>query len=619
MRENILIILLLLVAAAVCYNAVLDAGFIWDDEYIVLQNPLIRAPLGSFQIFRQDIINSGFHSTVYYRPIQILSYAIDYRLWGMSSSAFHGVNVFLHFLNGVLVFFFTWKITGEKVVSLLAAMLFVIHPVHAGAVSYISSRTDLLFFFFGFLCMLFYVFFVQRRRYILLGMSVFCLVLALLSKEAAVVFPLLLLLLDATVLRGKYRSRLAYHVPNFFAAGGYIALHHFIFSQRHFMVFSPGAFASSIVKYFRIVREFLVLGFFPVDMHMRRGLESPGVGLLPVLVGIFFIFSFVFLRNRRRILLFALGFFLIALVPFFFVTGYFKVVAEHWMYLASYGLFLFTATALVTLYQHRGIFGRSVVAGVILLVIVYCSANTIRQNVYWREDVSLSDRVLAFSAQDMPAMHYKAVSYLKSGRDDEMMEIMDEYAKNNPRDARAWYIKGRLTLAAGKTEEAEQDFKEAVRVDPTYDNGYMGLALAAFIKGQSHIGIEYLEQVIEINPKHSEALLILGSAYSEAGQNQKSLQTAKKAVEINPYDYDSLVNLGTAYTRQGYLQEGARYYLEATRLYPERPLAYYNLAHVFLAGGQEQEAAKWLRKALDVDPSFTPAIELLHKMRSDNK
>jgi len=72
------------------------------DEYLVVQNPLVRAPLFSFQIFRQDILSSNFTKTFYYRPIQMLSYAIDYRLWGMNPSAFHFTNILVHFLNVLL-------------------------------------------------------------------------------------------------------------------------------------------------------------------------------------------------------------------------------------------------------------------------------------------------------------------------------------------------------------------------------------------------------------------------------------------------------------------------------------------------------------------------------------
>ena len=170
-RENLLIISVLFVAVFVCYAATLNAGFVWDDQFIILSNPLIRAPLWSFAPFKQDIVNSSFTYTIYYRPIQILSYAVDYRLWGMNSSGFHFFGIFLHFLNSILVFFLILKLVREKAIALLAAIFFAVHPAYSGAISYISSRADLLFFFFGFLSMLLYVFFKEKKKALLLAAS----------------------------------------------------------------------------------------------------------------------------------------------------------------------------------------------------------------------------------------------------------------------------------------------------------------------------------------------------------------------------------------------------------------------------------------------------------------
>ncbi|MEA3489204.1 MAG: tetratricopeptide repeat protein [Candidatus Omnitrophota bacterium] len=617
-RETFLVILLLFAAAAVCYNAVSGAAFVWDDEYIVLRNPLLRAPLWSLQIFKQDIINSGFNYTVYYRPLQILSYAVDYRLWGMKASAFHLSSVFLHFLNGVIVFFFTCRITKDRVAAFLTGLLFVIHPAHSCAVSYISSRTDLLFFLFGFLSMSSFALFAEKKRYVFLSGSAFFLAFSLLSKEAAVVFPFLILFLDAVLLRRVRRFRFIHHVPNFFVTGGYVALHWFLLRRMRFTFFETCGAGKDLLRFFEMIREFVVLSIFPVDMHMRRDIGVTAAGtLLFLLILIFFACSLVFLKKIRRILVFSLGFFIIALTPFLFASGYFRVFGEHWMYLASYGIFLFTAAALVTFYRRSGVFVKGALVFVIFLGIVFYSSSTIGQNVYWREDVALSDRVLAFSRKDMPAMHYKAVQYLEKGKGEESLEIMDSYVKANPDSPRAWYIKGRLTLAADRTDEAERDFEKALSIDPDYDNGYLGLAFVAFIKDEGKKGVECLERVIAINPGHSEAMLLLGTAYFDAGKKEKALEITKEARRINPYDYNSLVNLGTMYTRHGYLREGALCYLEAVRLYPERPMAYYNLGQVFLTGGQGQEAERWLRKALAVDPSYAPAIELLWKMRSE--
>lgn|GEM_PF-1636368 len=617
-KEAILIILLLFAAVAACYGNILDAGFIWDDEFLIVRSPLVRAPLWSFQMFKQDVLNTSFTYSMYYRPVQILSYAVDYHLRGMNPFAFHFSNVFLHFLNSVLVFFLTRKLTGGTAAGLLASLLFAIHPAHAGAVSYISGRTDLLFFFFGFLYMFFHVLFAEKKKYPLLAASVIFLGFSLLSKEAAIVFPLLLLFMMVVVLRRRSMADLACHVPGFLLAGGYAALHYFLFAERYSRIIAFRELPAMFVKYLDMAGAFFSLLIFPVGLHMRRSTHLAGtevfISAAAAVCAVFLIFH---LRRNLKVLLFSLWFFLVALVPFVFVTGYFEVFAEHWVYLPGYGAFLFMSVAFVGIYSRKGALARYALAGLMFCAVIFYSTATVVQNKYWRSDMSLSDRVLKFSEQDDAARYYKMLSAREAGSIAQSLDNMDAYVKADPTDPEAWYLKGRWELAAGNIDEAERAFRKVLDIDRTHFNGYTGLALVAFARGEDHRGIEYLERVVRISPKHSEAFLILGTAYSRAGKNTKALEATKRAKKIDPYDYDSLVNLGTAYTRSGGLREGAVYYLEATRLYPEKPLAFYNLGYVFLIDGQKQEAEKWLRKAVMVDPEFEPALELLRKMRSE--
>ncbi|MGD2278752.1 MAG: hypothetical protein PVH45_01500, partial [Candidatus Omnitrophota bacterium] len=271
MRENILIFLLLLAAVFACYGAVLDAGFVWDDQYLVSGNALLRAPLWSFQVFKQDIVNSNFTYTIYYRPIQILSYCVDYRLGGMDPFVFHLSSILLHFINGILVFLFAQKLTQEKVISAITAVLFVVHPAQAGAVSYVSSRADLLFFLFGFLSMLFYVLYREKNCGTFLAAGVLSLILSLLSKEAAVIFPFLLLFTDGVMLRKRLNFRFVYHIPYLFTAGVYIAFHRLFFGGRYSAMFDPAQLGKSFLEYLRMAGEFFVLGIFPFGLHIRKG------------------------------------------------------------------------------------------------------------------------------------------------------------------------------------------------------------------------------------------------------------------------------------------------------------------------------------------------------------
>ncbi|MFC1548984.1 tetratricopeptide repeat protein [Candidatus Omnitrophota bacterium] len=617
--QYVLIIIILFTAALACYSSVLNAGFVWDDEFIILRNSLVRAPLWDMQMFKQDIVNSSFTHTWYYRPVQILSYALDYRLDGMNPYVFHFTNLILHFLNGVLVFFLAYKLTGERTVSFITSLIFTIHPAQVSAVSYISGRADLLFFLFGFLFLLFYILFRERKEYGYLAIGVVSLCLSLLSKEAALVFPFLCLLMDLTVLKPRLGFRAVNHLPGFTVAGIYVGLHHLVTGGGHSILSGvSGGFSEKAVQILKTIGEFLVLGVFPYGLSMRHGVAAIGGNVfLALAILVIMIAVFIYLKDRWRVLLFASGFFLIALLPFLIVTASFDVFAEHWMYLAGFGLFLFISSGLVWICTKWRPIGKGIVLVILYAGIVFYSGSTMSMNRHWVDDVTLSDRILGFSERDAVAMHYKAVALLKSGEEKKSLDIMEDLSAHHPEDARAWYLKGRLNLAAGNKVEAEEAFKRALKLTPGYDNAYVGLALTALADNREKEGIEYIGKALDVNPRHPEAILFLCMAFSRSGDPAKAVMAAEKARETYPYNYDILVNLGTAYTRAGRIQEGARMYLEASRLYPEEPMPYFNLGYLFYASGQKEEARRWLREAIMVDPDYSPAVELLKKIREE--
>lgn len=614
-NENVIIVLLLFATVMLCYANMLGAGFVWDDEYLVVQNPLVRAPLLSFGMFKQDIVNSGFTTTIYYRPLQILSYAFDYRLWKLHPAGFHFSNIFLHFLNALLVFFFTRKITDNKPLALLTSVLFVTHPAHAGAVSYISGRAEPLYFLFGFLYMLLFEIFMDKKRYVFLAAALISLCLALVSKEGALIFPVILLFADI-IMRSRRGKALAWHIPGFAIVSAYAFLHHLVFGARYAVVAGSSGLVDAAGRFFLMAAQFLKIGIVPVGLHMRRLPEAAPVIILIVSAALFFA-AVIWMKEIRKHAVFSLVYFAAALLPFALVAGYFGVFAEHWMYLASYGIFLFISAVFIGVYSRAKGFTRGALAAALFSLIMFYSMSTSAQNFYWHDNASLSARVLGFSSSDAPAMHFKAAALLREGKGEEAKEAMSSYAGTGADDARSLYVRGRMLLASGDNAAAESDFKNAVKADPGYGNAYFGLALVALLQEDKDKAVRLLEKAVEINPRDSESLLMLGTIHSESGNNAKALEFTEKAYKINPYDYMTIVNMGTVYSRMGKAREGAEYYLKASELYPEKPVPAFNLGNIFYLSGQKAEAVKWLEKALKADPQFNPALELLKKISEE--
>ena len=177
--------MLLVAVVASLYANTLFHGFVFDDVTLIQQNPdVIELNWGKI------LGRSG------YRPIRTFTYALNSALGGMNPFGYHVFNVLLHAANSLLVFLFLRSIQGRIDVSFLGAMLFAVHPVQTASVAYISGRKDLLAAFFVLLALLSYNKWRRQGGWQGLTLTGSALLLAILSKEVAAVFPVLFLLVD---------------------------------------------------------------------------------------------------------------------------------------------------------------------------------------------------------------------------------------------------------------------------------------------------------------------------------------------------------------------------------------------------------------------------------------
>ncbi len=179
-----------LLIALLAYSNILTAYFLSDDF----------AQIG--KVYEGDLsVTWGRSHGGFFRPLFILSYFLDAQLWGLNPPGFHLTNVALHATNAFLVTAFAARLIREsartknetRFVALAAGLIFLLHPSHTEAVAWISGRADLLATCFSLLALLAFEVFTRTRRITLLLLSFVAFTLALLSKEAAICLPLVML------------------------------------------------------------------------------------------------------------------------------------------------------------------------------------------------------------------------------------------------------------------------------------------------------------------------------------------------------------------------------------------------------------------------------------------
>ena len=139
----------------------IQGPFIWDDTYLARDNPFIKSPLLILEVFRHYLFMDSLSG--HYRPVQNLSFMVDYFFWNTDAAGFHMGNIFLHVTAGLLLYrlltilFRTglWPADDAHLVrtgaltAFLISALWMVHPVHSAAIDYVSGRADSLAFLFS--------------------------------------------------------------------------------------------------------------------------------------------------------------------------------------------------------------------------------------------------------------------------------------------------------------------------------------------------------------------------------------------------------------------------------------------------------------------------------------
>src|SRR3989344_1873086 len=184
-------IIILILAGALIYAFNLTNQLFWDDTDWIARNQFVHelsfSNVGKW--FSEQVLGGIGLDSNYYRPVLMATFALNYAVGGVSPVGYHLFSNALHIANSVLLFFFLNALFKKKWVAWIAALIFLLHPLQTEAVAYISGRGDPLSVFWMLLAL---IFFLRGKRIA----PLILLVLALLSRESAIIFPFLIMIVS---------------------------------------------------------------------------------------------------------------------------------------------------------------------------------------------------------------------------------------------------------------------------------------------------------------------------------------------------------------------------------------------------------------------------------------
>lgn len=374
-------------AAFLVYWPSLRNGFVWDDTALVLRDPLIR----SWRLIREGFRHFLFLDATasnFYRPIQRLSYTVDYAFHEFGAWGYHLTNILLHAAAAVALFWFLKKWSSRNAMALLASLAWVVHPLHSSAVIYVAGRADLLAALFGFGALA--ISLGGRRRTGSITAAV-CFFAAMLSKENGFLFLVAWLVILA--FRRDYLDLQRWSFVAVLIVALYCGLR--LTAQRTPPPPSPGTpVVERPMLAARAVAEYAGLLVAPVDLHMERDVRNRN-DIQPdssraldwkkyqTLLGVMLLGLFMLWCRRAwhgdRLILQALILFALAYLPISNLLPLNASIAEHWLYVPS-AFLLFAAMLSIDRLAWR-----KVLIPLVIVWACFLGVRTFLRNADWRD------------------------------------------------------------------------------------------------------------------------------------------------------------------------------------------------------------------------------------------
>ena len=538
-----------------------------DDDIVINRNEyVLKGFKGIPKILSTDAYDSfykqmgaeGQLSGGRYRPLSIVTFAIEQQIFGSNAFIRHFLNVLFYLVSIVLLLYFlrNFILKNNSDIAFFTVLLFAIHPIHTEVIANVKSRDEILSFLFIILTGIYAFRYHEEKKPVILFKGLLCFFLALLSKEYGIT---LLVLIPAMLYLFKnytIRKSLLGVLPFLIIAVIYLSIRFSIVGIKYIenpdVLNNPFIFATIgeewATKIF-ILDNYLRLLIFPHPLssdYSYNQIPYKSFSDFSVWVSLFvhvamIVATFVLLK-KKHVLAFAILFYLLhlALVSNFLMDiG--ATMGERLIYHSSFGFSLGMAFLLIKLFEKLKLplqRKRSALYGLMGITIIFCGFKTIERNKVWKNDITL----FITDVKTVPN------SVLANGNAGARYIDLSEEPRNKGREQEL-------------LDKAIRHLNKAVRIHPKYVNGYLNLGLAYFKLKDLEKAEIYLNEAKRIFPSHPMLKILYAAVAKEylnrgliLGENNNisdALEAIRKASAIDPQNAEIWYNLGGAYfTRQ---------------------------------------------------------------------
>lgn len=571
----------LLLAGFVVHLPSLQGELIWDDSYLVRESPFFRSPIFALEVFRHYLFLDSYSG--HYRPVQNLSYMLDYLVWNGDLYGYHLSNVLWHGAASVLLYrllarlFSQWSTTPDSgrrfgTGAFLIALLWVLHPVHSAAVDYISGRADSLAFVFS--CSAWLMYLCGTRvasgfgRIAAYSTAALLLLLGLCSREIAFVWAAIFVAHLLFTRRGSIRHRIAAVAICGVVLAAYAGLRQLPDGRP---APETGRSWGSVARaglMLRALGDYGRVTVWPTNLHMERNvlhrrmlgptwqdqLALTHLSFIGVAVAIGLLAGARKRGAGQRLRIFGAAWFAFGFLPVSNIVELNATAAEHWLYLPLVGLLLVCWGWAIEL-PARSL--RIATACALIAAAALGVRSTIRSTDWLNAQVFYERTITAGGWSPRVAVNLSII-YTHQGRLDDARRLLERCLLSWPDYPLARSHLAVVLSLQGATAEADGMFAAAAAAAPAQKAAHprtwtasIQLARRAANGGRDDEALRVLEEARAMEPKVWQLAQMQSEIVRRTQGPEAALPIVQDFAERNWWQYSAYLALGKLKAQQG--------------------------------------------------------------------
>lgn len=589
------------VLAFFLYSNTLSHKFTLDDDFFFLKNKAVAKGVSSIGSFFTEGSLEGFsdkEGLQPYRPVTLLSFAIQKEMTGFKLGPAHFVNVLLFSFLCILLFNFLLKIFPKSSVwiPVVITSLFLFHPIHTEVVASIKSRDELLAALFGVWSLsIFFGNKLESRSWARIAFSAFLFALAIFSKEGAVALLAIFPLVSLALCNEKIKTVVIQLSPLILFTGLFLFMRNNAVGSAlteknadiiNNILYGTNGFAESFATRMEILWVYFRLLFVPINLTWDYSfnqipvidLSSP-VAWISIVVHLAMVVFAIKMYKKKSEITFGILFYLITLAPVsnvFFLFG--ATLAERFLFLPSIGFCIAIGFALPSLFK--------------IDVRTFTGENKAK----------LIGTVAAV------CLIFGVVSYDRNKDWESNLTILEAGAINSPNSARAhsalaaqYRIQGEASsdgrVRAENFRNAIAEFKEALRILPENTFSLYNLGLTYQMTGDTANAMNSYHTALKYEPEHEFALNNLGALYENKNKVDSAIYYLSRLVKVKPEKILYKENLAIFHLHAGHNETAIALSQEIISVQPNNKKAYIILSEAYRNSGNAVETSKAMENA----------------------